>query len=65
VNTLGIRGLRDNVSEWAQEALPRGKSREYYIMGGPEANYKFPTCPLARNPWEAFADVGFRTVLHQ
>lgn len=58
---LGIRGLARNVSEWTQFRTQDGGT-DFHIHGengrpGSLESY------LVRNPWEAFARVGFRTVL--
>ncbi len=70
-NGLGIRGLNENISEWGVtpgEALGNTKKgeSEYVILGGfsigPRQGSMLPA-PLLRKPWEAFEEVGFRTVL--
>lgn len=68
-NEYGIRGLRENVSEWGLRTLEgthEGKitETEYVILGeigdDPE---KQPPSPISRYPWEAFEEVGFRCVV--
>jgi hypothetical protein len=55
-NVYGIRGLGGNVSEWGlslgMEPSPK-KDAQYVILPG----------AIARQPWEAFEEVGFRTSL--
>jgi serine/threonine protein kinase len=54
-NAYGIRGPAQNESEWAvREAAPAGKEGQPGYLVLPEA--------VLRQPWEAFEDVGFRTV---
>lgn len=60
-NRLGIRGLSQNVNEWTRFEDGMGKPR-FHIHGGngePDGLESY----LERRPWEAFAGVGFRTVL--
>jgi serine/threonine-protein kinase len=56
-NQYGIRGLDGNVNEWGilvpSEPSRASKGRRYGVL--PEA--------VERQPWEAFKNVGFRTVL--
>lgn len=70
-NDLGIRGLNENTSEWgviSGEASGNAKKGEWeYVVlggfgGGPRQGAMVPS-PLPRKPWEAFEEVGFRTVL--
>jgi hypothetical protein len=69
-NTLGIRGLNGNISEWGvrTQASLGGKSEnsaEYVVMGGlGSRSGKAAPLPalLIRKPWEAFEEVGFRCV---
>lgn len=61
-NQLGIFGLDRNVNEWTIYR-PATQQIEFHIHGGlgdlgREGSY------LQRQPWEAFARVGFRTVLN-
>ncbi len=59
-NSLGIRGLGTNVNEWVVENLSEKKVK-FHVHGGLGSdNYQ---AYLERNSWEAFADVGFRTVI--
>jgi len=50
---LGLRGLDENVDEWGLLTSPQSKDKQYVIF--PEE--------VERYPWEAFSNVGFRTVL--
>ena len=56
-NLYGIRGLQENVREWTlrPQMDPTGErgGRDYLIL--PQN--------VVRHPWEAFGEVGFRTVL--
>jgi len=61
-NQLGIFGLGRNVNEWTIYK-PADQQIEFHIHGGlgelgREESY------LQRQPWEAFARVGFRTVIN-
>ncbi len=61
-NQIGIFGLDRNVNEWTIYR-PATQQIEFHIHGGlgdlgREGSY------LQRQPWEAFARVGFRTVLN-
>jgi serine/threonine-protein kinase len=61
-NQLGIFGLGRNVNEWTIYR-PADQQIEFHIHGGlgelgREESY------LQRQPWEAFARVGFRTVIN-
>jgi serine/threonine-protein kinase len=62
----GVRGLDENVNEWAVKEVPSTGSVEgYVIMGGFRDNgdkNNTPPRPLPRQPWEAFEEVGFRCV---
>ncbi len=56
-NRAGIRGLKQNVHEWTVILTPDGDP-QFYIHGlDNRESY------LNRRPWEAFSNVGFRTVL--
>lgn len=57
-DALGIRGLGENAAEWVIKPLSGGKV-EFHVHGGSGDTEEY----LIRNPWEAFSDVGFRTVL--
>jgi serine/threonine-protein kinase len=62
----GVRGLDENVSEWAVKKRPASGAVEgYVIMGGFRGNGDRKNIlpqPLPRQPWEAFEEVGFRCV---
>jgi len=70
-DTFGIRGLNGELSEWGTEASEHSGTSgsaetKYVILGGPlngRGEGGVPSAPLVRNPWEAFAQVGFRCVL--
>lgn len=57
-NALGIRGLGKNAAEWVIKPLLDGQV-EFHVHGGSGDTDEY----LIRNPWEAFSNVGFRTVL--
>ncbi|MCF6246306.1 MAG: bifunctional serine/threonine-protein kinase/formylglycine-generating enzyme family protein [Desulfobacula sp.] len=60
-NTAGIHGLGQNVNEWTTSISTEGTPK-FHIHGGiGELNQK--ESYLERQPWEAFASVGFRTIL--
>jgi hypothetical protein len=62
VNSVGIQGLEQNVNEWTVTLVPNGTPK-FHIHGGiGEVNHK--ESYLERQLWEAFSDVGFRTVLN-
>jgi eukaryotic-like serine/threonine-protein kinase len=57
-NRIGIQGLRQNVHEWTFTSSADG-APQFYVHGlDDKESY------LERQPWEAFANVGFRTVLN-
>ncbi|MBW2623358.1 MAG: SUMF1/EgtB/PvdO family nonheme iron enzyme, partial [Deltaproteobacteria bacterium] len=63
-NGYGLTGLRGNVREWVVNPAARDKEDSYFIMGefadqGTEPSLR----PIARYPWEAFRNVGFRTII--
>ncbi|KHK00355.1 bifunctional serine/threonine-protein kinase/formylglycine-generating enzyme family protein [Desulfovibrio sp. TomC] len=58
-NGLGIKGLGVNVNEWT--TVKTGAETEYFIVGG--ARPSRTKEPYKRQKWEAFGDVGFRTVI--
>jgi len=61
-NGVGILGLEQNVNEWTMAFDPDG-TPEFHIHGGiGELDHK--ESYLERQLWEAFSDVGFRTVLN-
>lgn len=70
-NGHGLRGLNVGIGEWTVESSPSTTANETgeprYVIMGPTGikNRGKPvsTEGLARHPWEAFADVGFRTVI--
>ena len=57
-NQYGIRGLQRNVDEWGIltpiDPPLESKEKKYGVFPG----------AVRRLPWEAFKDVGFRTVLN-
>ncbi|MCG8565030.1 MAG: bifunctional serine/threonine-protein kinase/formylglycine-generating enzyme family protein [Desulfobacterales bacterium] len=56
-NRFGIKGLKQNVHEWTFTRSTKGGA-EFYIHGLDNTESY-----LVRQPWEAFSNVGFRTVL--
>jgi len=60
-NTVGIQGLEQNVNEWTMSISPDG-TPQFHIHGG-VGELAHRESYLERQPWEAFARVGFRTVL--
>jgi serine/threonine-protein kinase len=69
-NALGIRGMNKDVGEWALlliGATSRDEKidEEYVILGGieglAEKDSSIPSLVI-RQPWEAFEEVGFRSV---
>lgn len=57
-NQAGVQGLRQNVHEWTFTLSADG-APQFYVHGlDNRESY------LERQPWEAFANVGFRTVLN-
>jgi serine/threonine-protein kinase len=62
-NRYGLKGLAGNVSEWVRNTNGKAKPT-YYLVSGLRENQGSPSArALAREPWEAFATVGFRTAL--
>jgi hypothetical protein len=62
VNSAGIQGLEQNVNEWTVTLASDG-TPEFHIHGGVgELDHR--ESYLERELWEAFSDVGFRTVLN-
>ena len=60
-NRYGIRDLNENTGEWATQGS------EYAVMGGVmggQANEDNKFAAVQRPPWEAFYNVGFRTVMN-
>ncbi|BBO77416.1 hypothetical protein DSCW_48330 [Desulfosarcina widdelii] len=71
-NALGIRGLNNSVGEWGFRNLESPTKEklweiQYLLLGGKyQANLKDHESilpPIHREAWEAFSNVGFRTVL--
>jgi serine/threonine protein kinase len=60
-NAVGIQGLEQNVNEWTMSISPDGPP-QFHIHGG-VGELTHRESYLERQPWEAFARVGFRTVL--
>jgi serine/threonine-protein kinase len=62
-DAYGIRGLNESVGEWAARKV---ESAEFVVVGrlwgDPEKRNDLPSA-VRRYPWEAFEEVGFRTVL--
>ena len=67
-NQYGIRGLNQVIGEWVKDSRQAGSAEaagvnEYVVMGpaakASPANQGIPIT-IPRQPWEAFADVGFR-----
>jgi len=61
-NRFGISGLGRNVNEWTVYR-PSEKQIEFHIHGGLDELGRQESY-LQRLPWEAFASVGFRTVMN-
>ncbi len=60
-NRYGIRDINENTGEWAIQGS------KYAVMGGVlggEANEENRFAAVERSPWEAFYNVGFRTVVN-
>lgn len=69
-NAYGIRGLGKIVGEWGLRSLEISAQQkpetEYVVIGGLEGRFRDGTLLLpgvARHPWEAFEEVGFRCAL--
>ncbi|MCB2141111.1 protein kinase [bacterium] len=71
-NAFGIRGLNNSIGEWGFRNLETPTQEQlwetqYLLMGGKHAgekgNMKTISPPMPREPWEAFGNVGFRSVL--
>ncbi|MFO7666232.1 MAG: bifunctional serine/threonine-protein kinase/formylglycine-generating enzyme family protein [Desulfobacterales bacterium] len=59
-NRYGIRDINENTGEWAIQGS------QYAVIGGDlggEANEQNKFAAIQRSPWEAFYNVGFRTVM--
>jgi hypothetical protein len=69
-NAFGIRGLSQDLGEWGLRIIKepfKGKLREtgYVVLGWPgntSENEDRGLSSIARHPWEAFEEVGFRCV---
>ena len=57
-NSQGVQGLKENVHEWTAIQSADASSRFYFHSQANKETY------LERRSWEAFANVGFRTVLN-
>ncbi|MEW6136923.1 MAG: bifunctional serine/threonine-protein kinase/formylglycine-generating enzyme family protein [Thermodesulfobacteriota bacterium] len=69
-DSYGIRGLGKSIGEWGlritEDSSTRKREEKYIILGGVKGNSEDKSNELpviARNPWEAFEEVGFRAVL--
>ncbi|MEW5724600.1 MAG: SUMF1/EgtB/PvdO family nonheme iron enzyme [Thermodesulfobacteriota bacterium] len=63
-NSFGLKGLEGNAAEWTGPPPGEPDRAGYYILGGLDLPEGDPTArAIGRQPWEAFAKVGFRTVL--
>ncbi len=71
-NALGIRGLNENIGEWGIKIRTDGSSKEktqeveYVVLGGALKNperRQGAASVVQRQPWESFAEVGFRCAL--
>lgn len=62
VNSAGIQGLEENVNEWTVTLAP-DRTPRFNIHGG-AGEMDHNKSSLERQSWEAFSDVGFRTVLN-
>jgi formylglycine-generating enzyme required for sulfatase activity len=60
-NRLGIRGLAQNVNEWVF-GTPEEDVLTFHVHGG-VGELESLSSYFERHPWEAFARVGFRTVI--
>lgn len=62
----GIRGLNSNIGEWAmranKESAEQTNPGEYVVLKGP-GDKTSKVSVIRRYPWEAFAEVSFRTVV--
>jgi len=60
-NRYGIRDINENTGEWATQGS------QYVVMGGVlggQANEENKFAAIQMSPWEAFYNVGFRTVMN-
>ena len=62
-NDNGIRGMDANAMEWVIGMDKKNQYTKYYILGRPGIKIENRVHPIPRKPWEAFENVGFRTVL--
>ena len=63
-NGYGLRGLGSGASEWARGETRTEEEGRFYVLGGLSGERPDTAAPaVKRLPWEAFATVGFRTVL--
>jgi hypothetical protein len=63
-NGYGLRGLGSGASEWARGETRTEEEGRFYVLGGLSGERPDTAAPaVKRLPWEAFASVGFRTVL--
>ncbi len=63
---FGIRGVNEKVSEWGMSAKGDSPDQEYVVLGGymnKASSNGSGLMGIRRQPWEAFEEVGFRTVL--
>jgi len=63
---FGIRGVNEKVSEWGMSAKGDSPDQEYVVLGGAmnkASSNGSGLMGIRRQPWEAFEEVGFRTVL--
>jgi len=63
---FGIRGLDSNIGEWVVRenlaSAKQGRSPEYVVLEG-NGDDASKVAVIRRYPWEAFAEVSFRTVV--
>jgi hypothetical protein len=60
-NRYGIRDINENTGEWAIQGS------QYAVIGGDlggQASEENKFAAIQRSPWEAFYNVGFRTVMN-
>ena len=71
-NAFGIRGLNNTIDEWGFRNLEAPTQEQlwetqYLLLGGKHPGEKeiveTISTPMRREPWEAFGNVGFRSVL--
>ena len=67
-----VSGLNNSIGEWGFRNMETPTQEQlwetqYLLMGGKHAgekgNMKTISPPMPREPWEAFGNVGFRSVL--